>query len=367
MELKLHANATTTPRIRAYIQASRASVADLAAELGVSETTIRRWRARSGTADGSHTPKRLAISLNPAEEILVVELRVEVGLSLDDIVEVMRRCVNPRLSRSAIHRTLVRHGVSRRPDPEKTVVGRFEPVPVGFVHVDLKHLTRLEGRPAFVFVAIDRATRFAHIEIIHRRDAETVATCFARFLDAFPHPVHTVLTDNGSEFTDRFGGARWGKRHSGTGRHAFDRVCARHGIEHRLTRPFRPQTNGMVERFNRRLADAVRTRPGTVANEGKNKFTSHAERDTFLHTFVDNYNHTRLRCLGYLSPLQELHNHTGHDTGAAMRDRVERQDHSKTSTRTWGSTRSRGIRTEAVAICEVTEERKPPPAAGPEQ
>lgn len=319
MDLKLHANATTTPRTRTYMQASTASVAELAAELGVSETTIRRWRGRSGTADRSHTPKRVAISLSPAEEMLVVELRVEIGLSLDDIVEVMQRCVNPRLSRSAIHRTLVRHGVSRRPEPERPAVGRFDPVPVGFVHINLKHLTRLEGRPAFVFVAIDRATRFVHIEIMPRRDAETAAACLERFLAAFPHPVHTILTDNGSEFTDRFGDARWRRRTNGTGRHAFDRVCARHGIEHRLTRPFRPQTNGMVERFNRRLADAVRARPGTVANEGKNKFTSHVERDAFLHTFVRNYNRTRLRCLGYISPLQALTNQPGHDTKRGSR------------------------------------------------
>lgn len=289
MDLKLHANATTTPRTRAYIQASLASVAELAAELGVSETTIRRWRRRHGTGDRSHRPHHLAISLTPVEEILAVELRVDLGLSLDDITEVMRRCTNPKLSRSAIHRTLLRHNVARRPPAEKPTVGRFDPAPIGFIHVDLKHLTRLERRPSYVFVAIDRATRFVHIEIMPHRDAETAAACLKRFLAAFPYPVHTILTDNGSEFTDRFGGAHWGKRLRGTGRHAFDAVCARHAIEHRLTRPFRPQTNGMVERFNRRLAEAIRARPGTAANEGKNKFTCHAERDAFLYAFVRAY------------------------------------------------------------------------------
>lgn len=318
MDMKLHANATTTPKTRASIQASRASVAELAAALGVSETTIRRWRGRREVADRSHAPKRQAISLSPLEEQLVVELRGELALSLDDIVEVMRRCCNPQLSRSAIHRTLVRHGMSRRARAAAPVVGRFEPAPVGFIHVDLKHLTRLQGRPALVFVAIDRATRFVHVEIMPRRDAETAAACLERFLQAFPHPVATVLTDNGSEFTDRFGGARWGQRTRGTGRHAFDRVCAAHGIAHRLTRPFHPQTNGMVERFNRRLAELIRTRPGTRANEGKNKFTSHAERDAFLHAFVDSYNRTRLKCLDYQAPAERLANLTGHNTCAGM-------------------------------------------------
>src|SRR4051812_47730917 len=63
MELSLHANATTTPKVRAYIQASHQSVSELALEVGVSETTIRRWRGRTSTADRSHTPKKLNTNL----------------------------------------------------------------------------------------------------------------------------------------------------------------------------------------------------------------------------------------------------------------------------------------------------------------
>lgn len=71
MNLKLHANATTTPKTRTYIQASTASVAELAAELGVHETTIRRWRRRTDTADRSTLPHRLHTSLAASEEALV--------------------------------------------------------------------------------------------------------------------------------------------------------------------------------------------------------------------------------------------------------------------------------------------------------
>jgi transposase InsO family protein len=316
MHLKLHANAATTPRTRAYMQKSTASVAELAREFGVSETAVRRWKGRTTTTDRPHVAHRLAISLTPLEERLVVELRTNLELPLDDIVEVMRRCVNPKLSRSAIHRCLKRHGVSARPKPPKPAAGTFEDASIGFIHVDLKHLTRLQGRPSFVFVAIDRATRFVQIEVIGTRDAGTVAACLERFIAAFPHQVHTILTDNGSEFTDRFGGAHWRKRRDGTGRHAFDRVCARHGIAHRLTRPFRPQTNGLVERFNRRLADAIGARPATTRNEGKNKFATHAERDAFLHAFVQRYNRTRLKCLDYKTPAELLLNPPEHNTEA---------------------------------------------------
>ena len=129
MDLKLHANATTTPKTRAYIQASTASVADLAIELGVNESTVRRWKGRTSVADRSHVPHQLKTSLSATEEQLVVALRQELELSLDDIVEVMRRCCNDALSRSAIHRCLQRHGISQRPLSAKPAVGRFEPAP----------------------------------------------------------------------------------------------------------------------------------------------------------------------------------------------------------------------------------------------
>ena len=76
MNIRLHANATTTPKTRHYIQASNQSVRQLADELGVSEDTIHRWKRRDGVADGSHTPHRLQTTLTLAQEVVVVELRV---------------------------------------------------------------------------------------------------------------------------------------------------------------------------------------------------------------------------------------------------------------------------------------------------
>ena len=318
MDVKLHANATTTPKTRAYIQASHRSARELAAELGVSEVTVRRWRARDGVQDHSHAPKHPPISLSGLEEQLVLELRTQVGLPFEDIVEVMHRCVRANLSRSAIYRCLRRHGVAARAKtPAAEAPGIFAPTPFGFVHIDLKHLPRLRGIPAYVFVAIERTTRFAHVEIVTQRDAGTIAACLEGFLTAFGHPVHTILTDNGSEFTDRFGAARWRpKGQPPSGKHPFDRVCARHGITHRLTRPFHPQTNGMVERFNRRIAQAIASTPPSAANAGKNHFESHFERDAFIIAFVGAYNRTRLRCINYQAPIQALNNQTEDNTNA---------------------------------------------------
>ncbi len=318
MQVNLHANATTTPKTRAYIQKSKASVADLAAELGVNETTIRRWRGRENVDDRSHRPKRIQTRFDAVEEEIAVELRTRLGLSLDDILEVMRRGLRPDISRSALHRCLKRHGVSGKTIASRPTSQPFEQTEFGYVHTDLKHLTRLEKRPAYVFVAIERTTNFVHIEIVHDRKSDTIAACFEGFLKAFGYPVHTVLTDNGAEFTDRFGGAYWGSRDRGTGNHAFDMVCTAHGIKHKLTRPYRPQTNGKVERFNRRLSEALATAPANGKNAGRNRFASHAERNKFLLNFVESYNRTRQRCLGYKAPLETLANLTGHNTKAGI-------------------------------------------------
>src|SRR5712671_5397772 len=303
MDLALHANATTTPKTRSYIQHSKKAVAELAGELGVGETTIRRWRGRTTVGDRSHRPNRLTTNLSAMEETLVCELRTSLQLPLDDIVEVMRRCVNAKLSRSAIHRCLQRHGVSQRKKPDRPSVGIFEQATVGFIHFDLKHLPALERRKSYAFVAIDRATRYVYVEIHLRRDAKTAASFLNRFLADFPHPVHTILTDNGSEFTDRFAVDMKNKPHDRpSGCHLFDLICAERAIDHRLTRPYRPQTNGLVERFNRRIVEAIGRQPKRgIAHR---LFESHADRDAFLLGFVRDYNRTRLKCLGYLAPLQ---------------------------------------------------------------
>jgi len=68
--------------------------------------------------------------------------------------------------------------------------------------------------------------------------------------------ITRVLTDNGKEFTDRLFGLR---KRAATGKQEFDRLCADLGIEHRLAPPMRPQTNGMVERFNGRIEDVLQS------------------------------------------------------------------------------------------------------------
>ena len=112
MLTRLHANATTTPKVRSEIRAE--PVAVLARRFGVSETTIRRWRNRTSPEYRSHGRHSLGQANSPVEETIIADLRRLAGLSLDDITEVMNRCVTPRLSRSPVWTVLRRAGLSGR-------------------------------------------------------------------------------------------------------------------------------------------------------------------------------------------------------------------------------------------------------------
>jgi transposase len=309
MHIKLHAKARTTPAIRLEIQQSTLTIAQLAKRFAVSENTIRKWKSRTNTEDKSHTKHQLGQSTSPEEETLILGLRNDLALGLDDILEVMNRCVNPKLSRSAIYRCLKRYGVSAYPKvpTEKEKHRPFEETSFGFVHIDLKELTPLQGEKQYVFVAIERQTRFVYVEVIDTKKAATIRDCLVRFLESFPY-VHTVLTDNGGEFTDRGAVSKKNKPlDKPSGQHPFDLVCLERGIEHRLTRPYRPQTNGMVERFNRRLSEAISRYP--IVHRHRNRFSCKSERVAYIDDFVYAYNRTRLKCIGYKAPLEHFHNH----------------------------------------------------------
>ncbi|MCP1837604.1 transposase InsO family protein [Bradyrhizobium sp. USDA 4538] len=263
-------------------------------------------------------------SLSAVEERAVCELRTSLQLPLDDIVEVMQRCINAKLSRSAIHRCLQRNGISRLAKPDKPKVGIFETASIGFIHIDVKYLPSLQRRTSYAFVAIDRATRYVFVEIHSRRDGATATGFLERFLADFPHQVHTILTDNGAEFTDRFAVDKKNKPPGKpSGDHPFDRLCKQRGIQHRLTKPYHPQTNGLVERFNRRIAEAI----GREQKRGsaRRTFIDHADRDAFIAKFVHDYNRTRLKCLGYQAPIQAVAKLTGLNTFAGTTVVIEEQ------------------------------------------
>jgi transposase InsO family protein len=125
----------------------------------------------------------------------------------------------------------------------------------GFVHIDIKYLPQMpdETLRRYLFMAIDRATRWVFLHIYGDLTDKSSVDFLRRLKLASPIKITKILTDNGSHFTDRV--AMKDKKPSG--QHAFDKVCAGLAIEHPLAPPRHPQTNGMVERFNGRISELL--------------------------------------------------------------------------------------------------------------
>jgi transposase InsO family protein len=107
---------------------------------------------------------------------------------------------------------------------------------------------RTEEGKLYLFVAIDRTSKFAYAQLHEKANRRTATSFLKALIKAVPYKIHTVLTDNGIQFTDlpknRLGPrARWRV-------HMFDMLCDANGIEHRLTKPNHPWTNGQVEPTN---------------------------------------------------------------------------------------------------------------------
>ena len=116
---------------------------------------------------------------------------------------------------------------------------------MGYLHVDSAEVHTEQGR-VYLFVAIDRTSKVAFAELQPRATQMLAAEFLRRVLASLPYRVHTVLTDNGTQFGNM-------PHQPYAGRHIFGCVCD----EHRFTKPAYPWTNGQVERMNRTLKKAT--------------------------------------------------------------------------------------------------------------
>ena len=289
----LHGSATTTEAIRRAIQHSQASLRSLAERYGINQKTVAKWRKRDSVADlptGPKEPKSTVLSIE--EEAIVVAFRRHTLLPLDDCLYALQATI-PHLSRSSLHRCLQRHGISRLPDVEgnKPEKRKFKTYPIGYFHVDIAEVRTEQGK-LYLFVAIDRTSKLAFTELHERATARVAADFLRALLKAVPYKIHTVLTDNGIQFAD-LPRNRKGPTALWRG-HMFDRVCDEHGIEHRLTKPNHPWTNGQVERMNRTIKEATVKRY---------YYESHDQLRSHLADFVTAYNFARrLKTLKGLTP-----------------------------------------------------------------
>jgi transposase InsO family protein len=286
----LHGSATTTEAIRRAIQNSQESLRALSKRYGINQKTVAKWKKRTSVADlptGPKEPKSTVLTLE--EEAVIVAFRKHTLLPLDDCLYALQPTI-PHLTRSSLHRCLQRHDISKLPDAEgdRPAKKKFKSYPIGYFHIDIAEVQTAEGK-LYLFVAIDRTSKFAYAEL-HEKAGKMAAAQFLRNLVAtVPYAIHTVLTDNGIQFTNQ-------ERHRYAFVHIFDRVCNEQGIEHRLTKIKHPWTNGQVERMNRTIKEATVKR---FHYDDHNQLRSH------LNDFVAAYNFARrLKTLKGLTPYE---------------------------------------------------------------
>jgi transposase InsO family protein len=171
------------------------------------------------------------------------------------------------------------------------VIKRFKAYPIGFFHIDIAEVRTEEGK-LYLFVAVDRTSKVAFARLEREANRLTATGFLEALIEAIPYKIHTVLTDNGIQF------AYLPKNRNGpTARyatHMFALRCRENGIEHRLTKPNHPWTNGQVERMNRTLKEATVKRY---------YYDSHNQLREHLAAFLAAYNYAkRLKTLRGLTP-----------------------------------------------------------------
>lgn len=297
----LHGSARTTEAIRRAIQNSQESLRFLSRRHGINQKTVAKWRKRSSVADlptGPKRPKSTVLSME--EEAIVVAFRQHTLLPLDDCLYALQSTI-PHLTRSSLHRCLQRHGISRLPGlkGDKPDRKKFKRYPIGYFHIDITEVRTEEGK-LYLFVAIDRTSKFAFAQLQERATRRIAADFLRALVKAVPYKVHTVLTDNGTHFTTpgswQYPPEKIDLEEAGYlyRVHAFEYACAQNEIEHRLTKPKHPWTNGQVERMNRTLKEATVKR---YYYENHNQLRNH------LNDFIAAYNFARrLKTLRGLTP-----------------------------------------------------------------
>lgn len=269
--------------------------AHVAAQMGLSRATVAKWWRRwvehgeAGLVDRSSRPRRCPRRTSAAVEAKVCRLRrqkrwgpARIGARLG-------------VSASTVHRILVRNGLNRLSwldRPTGRVIRRYErPHPGDLVHLDVKKVGKIppgggwrahgraniaargtKRRPrvgySYLHVAVDDHSRLAYVEALDNETADTLVGFFERarvWFRSIGIAVDEIITDNGPNFRSK----------------TFAAQLAARAIAHTFTKPYRPQTNGKAERFNRTLADEFLY---------SYKFRSEPDRRRRLQTWIHHYN-----------------------------------------------------------------------------
>ena len=177
----LHGSATTTHAIRAAIQRSKAPLKELAAQYGLNQKTVAKWRKRAFVHDAPMGPKTpRSTVLTAGEEAAVVAFRKHTLLPLDDCLYALQATI-PHLTRSSLHRCFNVTASAGCPeiDGDKPTKKTFKRYPIGYFHIDIAEVRTEEGK-LHLFVAIDRTSKFAFAQLHKAANVKTAAA----FLEA---------------------------------------------------------------------------------------------------------------------------------------------------------------------------------------
>ena len=241
-------------RYRAVLDAAAGvAVTEVAERYGVSRQSVHAWIRRceqgglGGLMDRSRRPESCPHQVSAEVEAAVCEMRREHPRwgPLRLAHELGRAGLSPVPSRMSVYRVLVRHGLiepQSRKRPRDSYVRWERDAPMALWQMDLVGgIFLADGTEAKLVTGVDDHSRFCVIcQVVVRATGRAVCLAFASALRRFGVPGE-VLTDNGKQFTDRFGKG---------GEVLFDRICRDNGIIHRLTQPRHPTTTGKIERFH---------------------------------------------------------------------------------------------------------------------
>lgn len=290
----------------------------VAAQMGCSRQTVVKWVDRyeaegaAGLEDRSSRPH-----LSPSKTPERVEKKI-CALRRSKRLGPARLAGRVGVPASTVHRVLCRHGLNRlawidRPTGER--VRRYEKAHPGeLVHIDVKKVAkvppgggwRVHGRGSpkakrskrkrrgytYLHVAVDDHSRIAYVEAHDNEKADTAAAFWRSARDWFNRlnvGIDAVMTNNGRNFTSD----------------KFAEALAENRTGHRRTKPYRPQTNGKVERFNRTLADEFLY---------SYKFRSEPDRRRRLQDWMHTYNLHRHHTAIAGTPASRVNNLAGHYT-----------------------------------------------------
>ena len=326
-----HANAALTPRARLRVAQmvvdQQVPIAEVAARFQVSWPTVKRWAVRYAAGDPmtdrSSRPFRMPTKTPPATTKRIVSLRLRHRLGPVQLAPLVG------VAPSTVHRVLVRCRVNRLSHVDRATgepVRRYEhDRPGAMLHVDVKKygnipdgggwrfVGRAQGKKnrsatpdkprsihhcpkmghAFVHTVIDDHSRVAYAEVHDDETAATATAVLRRAVAWFADrgvTVERVLSDNGSAYRS----------------HLWRETCTELGIKHSRTRPYRPQTNGKIERFHRTMSDGW----GYA-----HCYQSESERRQALPAWLHKYNHHRPHtACGNKPPVTRLTNLPGQYT-----------------------------------------------------